>query len=136
MDRRTFLGWVGVGWLASSLPVALVACSGGNAKGKFKAVGLKAELDQSGSLQNDQFPSGPVVVIEDPQNPEVILAMNSTCPHNECLVNWKKDRKVFVCPCHGSQFAPDGKVLQGPAKQPLVPYAAKVDGDYVVVEEI
>lgn len=27
MDRRTFLSWVGVGWIASSLPVALVACS-------------------------------------------------------------------------------------------------------------
>jgi cytochrome b6-f complex iron-sulfur subunit len=136
MDRRTFLGWVGIGWLASSLPVALVACSGGNGKKKFQSVGLKAELDQTGSLQNDQFPSGPVVVIADPQNPEVILAMNSTCAHNGCLVNWKKDRKVFVCPCHGSQFAPDGKVLQGPAKQPLVPYTAKVDGDYVVVETI
>ena len=27
MDRRAFLTWVGVGWVASSLPIALAACS-------------------------------------------------------------------------------------------------------------
>lgn len=27
MNRRSFLTWVGVGWVASSLPVAIAACS-------------------------------------------------------------------------------------------------------------
>lgn len=135
MNRRNFLSWVGVSWLATSLPVALAACSaGGNSIREFQSVGLLAELDKSGVIQNDQFSAGPIVVIRDPIKPDQILAFNATCSHKGCLVNWKKDQKVFVCPCHASAFAPDGRVLHGPAKKPLVAYTAKADGDFVVVK--
>jgi cytochrome b6-f complex iron-sulfur subunit len=134
MDRRTFLSWVSVSWLATSLPVALAACSAGVASREFQSVGLLAELDKTGLMQNDQFSAGPVIVIRDPAKPEAIAAFNATCPHQGCLVNWNKVQKVFVCPCHASAFAPDGRVLNGPAKTPLVAYAAKVDGDFVVVK--
>ncbi len=134
MDRRTFLSWVSVSSIATSLPVALVACASGGANREFQSVGLLAELDKSGIIQNDQFSTGPVVVVRDPAKPEVILAFNATCPHQGCLVNWNKVQKVFVCPCHASAFSPDGRVLHGPAKTPLVAYTAKVDGDFVVVK--
>ena len=31
------------------------------------------------------------------------------CPHLGCSVDFKEDRKQFVCPCHNSTFAKDGK---------------------------
>ena len=134
MDRRAFLSWVTVSWLATSLPVVLVSCAAGSSTREFRSVGLLTELDKTGMIQNDQFADGPIVVMRNPAQPEEILAFNATCPHRGCLVNWKKEQKVFVCPCHASAFAPDGRVLQGPAQTPLLAYTAKADGDFVVVK--
>ena len=38
-----------------------------------------------------------------------------------CRVAWNRAERSWDCPCHGSRFAPDGAVLQGPAVQPLAP---------------
>jgi CDGSH-type Zn-finger protein/nucleotide-binding universal stress UspA family protein len=47
--------------------------------------------------------------------------MSARCTHLGCLVNWNPVDKAFDCPCHGSQFGPDGSVLSGPAGRPLPP---------------
>lgn len=36
-----------------------------------------------------------------------------------CVVQWNPFEQCWDCPCHGSQFAPDGQVLNGPATMPL-----------------
>jgi glycine/D-amino acid oxidase-like deaminating enzyme/nitrite reductase/ring-hydroxylating ferredoxin subunit len=44
------------------------------------------------------------------------LHLNSAiCTHLGCLVHWNSTEQCWDCPCHGSQFAPDGSVLNGPA---------------------
>jgi glycine/D-amino acid oxidase-like deaminating enzyme/nitrite reductase/ring-hydroxylating ferredoxin subunit len=48
-----------------------------------------------------------------------LLERSATCTHLGCLVHWNGFERCWDCPCHGSQFAPDGKVLNGPAVQPL-----------------
>lgn len=45
-------------------------------------------------------------------------AISLTCTHQGCTVKRQADGQ-FLCPCHGSLFASDGKVLSGPAKQDL-----------------
>ena len=46
-------------------------------------------------------------------------AVSPVCTHMGCLVEWEGDDRVWSCPCHGSGFDPDGRVLNGPAKKPL-----------------
>jgi glycine/D-amino acid oxidase-like deaminating enzyme/nitrite reductase/ring-hydroxylating ferredoxin subunit len=46
---------------------------------------------------------------------------SAACPHAGCVVVWNSLEQCWDCPCHGSQFAPDGSVLNGPALGPLAP---------------
>lgn len=47
-----------------------------------------------------------------------LFALSSICPHRGCKVRAQPDTS-FTCKCHGSNFAPDGKVLNGPATRDL-----------------
>lgn len=37
------------------------------------------------------------------------------CPHLGCALKWNPHERSWDCPCHGSRFDSDGKLLNGPA---------------------
>merc|ERR1719181_1311243 len=47
------------------------------------------------------------------------FAADAVCTHLGCVVPWSAANNKFICPCHGSQYAPDGHVVRGPAPLPL-----------------
>lgn len=54
------------------------------------------------------------------QGPKIApYAIRPVCTHLGCTVEWKADRNHFVCPCHGSQYDAQGRVVHGPAKRSL-----------------
>src|SRR6202165_2094191 len=44
-----------------------------------------------------------------------LQVLTSICPHLGCTVPWNKEKKQFVCPCHGATFSPDGTRVGGPS---------------------
>jgi cytochrome b6-f complex iron-sulfur subunit len=132
MNRREFFGWFSVSAIASSLPLAIAACSPQAKESKrsdgFQSLGTVSDLDQKGLIS-----TATVIVIRNPSNQDSLIAVNSKCTHQGCAVNWEKTQKSFVCPCHQSKYAPDGKVIGGPAPKPLQSYATKIENGNVLV---
>ncbi len=48
-------------------------------------------------------------------------AVSPVCTHQYCLVSFNTAERTWDCPCHGSRFTVDGKVLEGPAVEDLEP---------------
>jgi Rieske Fe-S protein len=46
--------------------------------------------------------------------------VSATCTHLGCTIRWNSDEMSWDCPCHGSRFSYDGKVLNGPAIEELL----------------
>lgn len=149
MQRRQFFNWFGLGILATYLPVALAACSEQNTNNSetppeskpqekaekvqpnaqgFLLLGTTSELKETGYLINKEYK---VIALAEKGN---ISALSLVCTHQSCTVNWQETDNKFVCPCHGSQFAMDGKVLSGFAKSPLPPVEVKEESGNILVK--
>ncbi len=63
------------------------------------------------------------------------VVMDNTCPHMGCEVMWNHKDEVWLCPCHGSTFEPEGAVITGPATSPLRQLDHKVEGQELVLVE-
>ncbi|NMG10463.1 ubiquinol-cytochrome c reductase iron-sulfur subunit [Brasilonema sp. UFV-L1] len=137
MKRRDFMTCIGVGSLVSSLPVKVAASEQNttaisSVSGDWQTVGTTAELDKTGQLLNEKSPVGSVLVVGTSTSKNLI-AVNPTCTHMGCTVEWLSNEKIFLCPCHASEYKLDGKVQNGPATKPLSTYTTKIEGNLVMV---
>lgn len=148
MKRREFVSWVGVSGVISTLPATITACEQQTSTSEvpsapsvptaaprsdgFEVAGTVADLDKNGHLLNEKMSLGKTLVVRE-KNTQLV-AVDPTCNHAGCNVEWNADQ-TFICPCHASKFANDGKVLQGPATKSLALYTAKIEGDQVLVKK-
>jgi len=61
------------------------------------------------------------------------FAIGAVCTHLGCVVPWNKAVNRYCCPCHGSQYDENGKVVRGPAPLSLsLAHVATTDGNLLV----
>lgn len=61
---------------------------------------------------------------------QLFAALSPICTHLGCTVEIQGDR--LVCPCHGSTYDREGRVLRGPAERALRRYPTRLTGDGVL----
>jgi Rieske Fe-S protein len=64
-----------------------------------------------------------VFIVPSPGGPTIFSA---TCSHLGCLVNYHKEKREFVCPCHGGRYDLTGMNIGGPPPAPLTRFPVKV----------
>jgi menaquinol-cytochrome c reductase iron-sulfur subunit len=63
-----------------------------------------------------------------------VTVYSPICTHLGCRYDWEPNSGRFLCPCHGSLFTLDGKVLAGPAPRPLDTLPVKIENGELYVE--
>jgi len=132
MPRRDFLSLAGL-WAAGTAIVGSVLGMARlpkprvlpEASGSVKLAHPSAY--PAGSIQD--YPEHRVRVISTPHG---LAAISLVCTHLGCIVS--ATDKGYHCPCHGSRFDREGRVLGGPAPRALkwLPVTLAADGAVLV----
>ena len=59
-------------------------------------------------------------------------AVSMECTHQSCELN--PNETSLVCPCHGSEFSKEGKVLNPPADKDLKQFKVITDNETIYIE--
>lgn len=71
----------------------------------------------------------PTYIIVNDDKTIASYGLNAVCTHLGCVVPWNASENKFKCPCHGSQYNAEGKVVRGPAPLSLALAHADVNED-------
>jgi menaquinol-cytochrome c reductase iron-sulfur subunit len=63
-----------------------------------------------------------------------VRVLTSICPHLGCTVPWNKEKKQFICPCHGATFAADGTRVSGPSLRGMDTLETSVQDGQLLVQ--
>lgn len=133
----TLLG-LGGGWSCAGVPLY-----------RATAVNGRVPLDRSDLKRIAE--AGKAVLVEVPELPDPIIilvplaekarvpsqvkfqAMSARCTHLGCQVRPSRSQSSLRCPCHGSTFDLEGRVIRGPAQGPLTTYPLELEGDQIFI---
>jgi cytochrome b6-f complex iron-sulfur subunit len=131
--RRDFLAEAAFWTTAGTLGFAVLGIARmpkpGVLPGKAATVKIGTPGDYPVSSEPVRVLGQNLFVIHDSQG---FAAIGAICTHLGCIV--AASPEGFDCPCHGSRFARDGRVVRGPAPSPLSWYEMTLapDGQVVV----
>jgi cytochrome b6-f complex iron-sulfur subunit len=131
VSRRQFCSDACKAVSCATLATMTAACGGGDSPtspssravplgvsaGRFTGSGV--DVDVAGSALNDV---GGAVLVESIAGVFLVsrtssgafMAIDAVCSHQSCTVT-SADGTAYVCPCHGSRYDRNGRVLNGPA---------------------
>lgn len=142
MDRKNFLKTCYGAALGASSTFLLGAC-GGLYYARSEKVGSRLVIDRSefvqirGDKKLDR--SFVLIAMEDSDHPICLYNIDHDkyqaallkCTHRGCTLD--VGGGIYSCPCHGSEFALTGKVLEGPAERDLHMFQTEVDDEFIII---
>ncbi len=86
------------------------------------------------------LPEGDRRVVIVGENPVEVLRADHTvtarmlrCTHMGCVVRWRPDARIYVCPCHDGRYDAEGNPIAGPPPRPLATVPVSIRGTRVVL---
>jgi cytochrome b6-f complex iron-sulfur subunit len=150
MQRRTIMNLVLLGgagvpvlWLGGGFVYFFVPPSGGGGGGGVSALDAQGDAVVAAEWAKiHPYPSRSLVqglkgdahyLIVKSDGSLEDYAINAVCTHLGCVVPWNRAANKYMCPCHGSQYDPTGKVIRGPAPLSLaLAHLEQPDGKVVL----
>jgi len=152
ISRRSFFGaLLGIGGVAMSallaIPVlryVLYPLYANDTLSKWSKIGLVDSLPAAGSppvMKRITFRkidgwretvTTESVYVERTANGK-LRVLSSICPHLGCTVQWRASKGDFLCPCHGSVYSQQGKLMKGPARRGMDPLPTKQEEGELLV---
>lgn len=89
---------------------------------------IKSKLEATSADLPKQKDTAAVVKIEGKRygvyrdQEDSLHILDITCPHMGAELNWNQADRTWDCPCHGSRFDIEGKIVEGPATYRLSRY--------------
>lgn len=133
MERKEFIRLAGKGAASALFLACLGACT------KSTVAPSNAMVDFTIDLSSSQYSNLNTVggyvymnnVIIAKATTGQIVAVSAICTHAGSFVEYTTQNNSFFCPTHGSDFATNGAVLNGPASMPLQQYKVSQSGSTV-----
>jgi len=128
-SRRHFFSLIGWGSLIASIGGSVLASI------RFFFPNVLFEPPRSFKIGKlDDYPEGTAMYLEEHvlyvfHKDNRVRCISAVCTHVGCTVSLDEAYNKFRCPCHGSIFDMDGKVLDGPAPRPLEWFKVILTGD-------
>jgi cytochrome b6-f complex iron-sulfur subunit len=136
VTRRDFLKTaVGIGGALAALELGAIALAYMQPRlveGEFGARMRVGAVDDFPAGSVTHIPAGRFYLSRLPDGG--FLAIYQRCTHLGCSVPWDPAANMFVCPCHNSQFTPDGEVQNPPAPRPLDLFPVTIESGEVWVD--
>lgn len=149
-DRRRFLtrvtltiGGVCAGAVAAPTAGFIVAPIFARRKSAWRDIGAVDDFTIGATVlrsfeQTDPLPwagaTGKVGAWVRRESAETFIAFSISCRHLGCPVRWEPGAKLFLCPCHGGAYYPDGTVAAGPPPEPLKRMNIRIEDGRVLIE--
>ena len=135
MKRKEFLSSLGIGAAALTCAYCFGSCKNDNPASAPSNADFTLDLTQSAnsSLNSNGgylYHNGVIVART---NSGAYVAVSSTCTHAGGTVFYNASTNLFHCPNHGSNFATDGSVVNGPAGSPLAKYNTSLNANLLRV---
>jgi cytochrome b6-f complex iron-sulfur subunit len=132
MDRKEFLLTIGKGAAVAGL-VYCVGCSQNSYIPTAPSnVDFTLDLTQPGNQSLNSIGGSLVTadgIIIGRTGSASFVAVSSACTHQGTTIQFQNNNNRFYCPNHGSTFALDGNVTNGPATQALSKYNTSFNGN-------
>ena len=84
-----------------------------------------------GEAKEIVFNNVPAVILNRPG--KGLIAVSRVCTHLGCLVQYDRDNKRLLCPCHAGVYDLEGNIVSGPPPKPLPKLPLRVEGETIII---